>query len=77
MERGYVSITNTIESTRVVVDTEDPNFIAFRFYNGREVVANIYASCPMDKEFVMLSPIDYKDQTILLEAEDVQTDTTE
>ena len=77
MDRGYVSITNTIESTRVVVDTNDPDFVAIRFYNGRDVVATCYASCPDGKQYVMLSPIEFKDETILMEAEDAESNTAE
>lgn len=77
MDRGYVSITNTIECTKVIIDTTDPQFIAIRFYNGMDVVANCYASCPENKEYVMLSPIEFKDETILMEAEDAESNTAE
>lgn len=77
MAKGYVSITNTVESTRVIVDTGNPDFVAIRFYNGNDVVATCYASCPDGKEYVMLSPIDFRDQTILMEAEDAESNTAE
>ena len=77
MNRSYTSITNTIECTRVVIDTEEPDFVAFRFYNNHEAIITCYASCPENKQFATLTGIEFKDKTILLEAEYVQADTSE
>lgn len=77
MNRSYVSVGNTVECTRVIIDTEESDFVAFRFYNNNECIVTCYASCPEDKQFATLTGIEFKDKTILLEAEHVQTDTSE
>lgn len=71
----YTSITNTIECTKVIVDTEQKDFVSFKFYQGRNLVLTTHASASSDKEFEFFKPIEAHDVTILLEETDATADT--
>jgi hypothetical protein len=73
----YTSITNTIECTRVVMYTDDPSFVAIKFYNNRDCIMTAYASSSDGKTFEFFTGIEAKDVTILLEETDAKTDSTE
>ena len=74
---SYVKINNTVECTRVVMYTDDPNFVAIKFYQNRDCVMTAYASAADGKTFEFFTGIEAKDVTILLEETNAQTDTTE
>ena len=73
----YTSMSGTIECTRVVMYTDDPNFVAIKFYQGQhDCPLTVYASASDEKTFEFFTGIEAKDVTILLEEIDAPTDTT-
>ena len=73
----YTSMSGTIECTRVVMYTDDPNFVAIKFYQGQhDYPLTVYASASDEKTFEFFTGIEAKDVTILLEETDAPTDTT-
>jgi len=74
----YTSISGTIECTRVVMYTDDPNFVAIKFYQGQhDCPLTVYASASDGKTFEFFTGIEAKDVTILLEETDAKADTAE
>lgn len=71
----YTSMSGTIECTRVVMYTDDPNFVAIKFYQGNHTCPlTVYASAQDGKTFEFFTGIEAKDVTILLEETDAETD---
>ena len=74
----YTSMSGTIECTRVVMYTDDPDFVAIKFYQGKhDCPLTVYASVSDGKKFEFFTGIEAKDVTILLEETDAETDSAE
>lgn len=71
----YTSITNVVESTRVVVDTGTKDFVSFKFYYNENLILTAHASASSGKEFQFFNSIEPHDVTILLEETDATADT--
>lgn len=67
----------SLEVTKVTLDAGEPDQIVIKCWQGRDSYHTIYLYPQQDKEFGMFTGIEFKDETILLEAIDVQTDTSE
>ena len=74
----YTSMSGTIECTRVVILTDDPDFVAIKFYQGQhDCPLTVYASASDGKTFEFFTGIEAKDVTILLEETNAKADTSE
>ena len=74
----YTSMSGTIECTRVVMYTDDPNFVAIKFYQGNHTCPlTVYASAQDGKTFEFFTGIEAKDVTILLEEADAKANSAE
>jgi len=74
---GYMHSTMTFESSKVVLDLEDPEFVSFKFYNDSRCIAHIHV---LQRDYKSLKLMDGelqfgKEYTLMEEA--VVTDTVE
>ena len=63
----YASSSFSLECNKVVIDTDDPEFVGIRFYQGDKPTHTVYISVSEGKRFEWLRSIEAKDQTILVE----------
>lgn len=63
----YASSSFSLECNKVVIDTDDPEFVALRFYQGHSAAHTVYLSLSEGKKFEWLRSIEAKDKTILVE----------
>lgn len=63
----YASSSFSLECNKVLIDTDDPEFVAIRFYQGSAARHTVYLSLSEGKRFEWLRSIEAKDQTILVE----------
>lgn len=74
----YTRMNGTIDCTKVVIYTDDPNFVAIKFHQGQnEIPLTVYASARDGKTFEFFTGIESKDVTILLEETNAKADTAE
>ena len=63
----YASSSFSLECNKVLIDTDDPEFVAIRFYQGFTAKHTVYLSLSEGKRFEWLRSIESKDQSILVE----------
>jgi len=68
--RMYANSSFSLECNKVIVDTDDPDFVAVRFYQGHNSVHTVYLSPRDGKRLEWLRSIDAHDKTILVEETD-------
>ena len=66
----------SLEVTKVTLDAGEPDQILIKCWQGRDSYHTIYLYPKDGKEFALFTGIDFEDETILMEAKDVQTDTS-
>jgi len=66
---GYMNSTITLESSKVVLDLQDPDFITIRFYQGSRCIAHVHVS-PRDNKSLKLTDRDLQfgnEYTLMME----------
>jgi len=63
----YASSSITLECTRVVIDTDDPEFVGIRFIQNGSSAHTVYLSVSEGKRLQWLRSVEERDQTILVE----------
>jgi len=67
----------SMEVTKITLDAKEPDQILIKCWQGRDHYHTIYLYPQDGKEFTLFTGIEFEDETILMEAKDVQTDTSE